>query len=400
MSPCQNGVVERSELEALLTPEALALVKSTDLAHSPGDVVDQVSQLRKKGHSLATVSAVMGQLALRSKAREKFGDFADQMIFSREALEVASRLEVSSHHAERFLSAGIASITDAGCGLGGDSVAFAGAGLRVRALEKDETTAALAAYNLQPFDTVRVEHADATTTDLSGTQALWFDPARRDGSVRFQDPDDWSPSLEWVFEHATKVPTGIKLAPGMDRSLIPQGCEAQWVSWKGTVVEMVVWTGALAREGITRSALVLRPGGGAEIMGPVDSPDAPVGELQEYVMEPDGAVIRARLIGDLARAHNAQMIDSTIAYMTSQRPVSSSLVQCFRVRQSVPYSTKNVHSLIAAAGLGTVEIKKRGIDVDPAALRKTLPLEGKASATLILTRVSGSKTAILADRVV
>ena len=185
----------------------------------------------------------------------------------------------------------------------------------------------------------------------------------------------------------------------MDRSLIPEGCEAQWVSWKGSVVEMVLWTGVLAREGITRSALVLREGGGAEITGPADSPDAPVGKLQEYLLEPDGAVIRARLIGDLARTHDAQMIDSTIAYMTSPHPVSSPVVQCFRVRESVPYSTKNVHRLIAGAGLGTVEIKKRGIDVDPAALRTTLPLEGKATATLILTRVAGAKTAILADRV-
>jgi hypothetical protein len=79
--------------------------------------------------------------------------------------------------------------------------------------------------------------------------------------------------------------------------------------------------------------------------------------------------------------------------------VSSPMVQCFRVRESVPYSTKNVHSLIASAGLSAVEIKKRGIDVDPAALRTTLPLEGKATATLILTRVAGAKTAILADRV-
>ena len=391
--------MERSELEALLTSEALTLLASIDEPHSPDDVVARVSQLRKKGHSLATVSAVMGQLALRSKARDKFGDFAKRMLFSRESLEVASRLEVSSHHAERFVGAGISSLTDAGCGLGGDSIAFAGAGLAVRALEKDEITAALAAYNLKPFDTVGVEHADATDADLSGSEALWFDPARREGSVRFQNPDDWSPSLEWVFEHATRVPTGIKLAPGMNRSLIPEGCEAQWVSWKGSVVEMVLWACTLAREGITRSALVLREGSGAEITGPSDSPDAPVGELQEYLLEPDGAVIRARLIGDLARAHDAQMIDSTIAYMTSQHPVSSTVVQCFRVRESVPYSTKNVHNLIAGADLGTVEIKKRGIDVDPAALRTTLPLEGKATATLILTRVAGTKTAILADRV-
>lgn len=391
--------MERAELEALLTPEALRLLQSIDKPHSPDDVVSDVARLRKDGHSLETVSAVMGQVALRHKAHEKFGEFATRMLFSPEALEVASRLQVSSHHAGRFVKAGISSIIDAGCGLGGDSLAFAGVGLTVRALERDGVTAALAAYNLQPFETVTVEHADVSNVDLSSAEALWFDPARREGTARFQNPDDWSPSLEWVFAQAATRPTGIKLAPGMERDLIPEGCEAQWVSWKGSVVEMVLWCGGLGREGIARSALVLRDSGGAEITGPGDARDEPVGELQDYLLEPDGAVIRARLIGDLARAHGAHMIDPTIAYMTSESPVHSPFVQCFRVRARVPYSAKNLQALIREADLGTLEIKKRGIDVDPAALRKTLPLQGTGTATLILTRVAGAKTAILADRV-
>ena len=391
--------MERRELEALLTSESLRLLASIDTPHSPDTVVSEVARLRKQGHSLETVSAVMGQVALRHKAREKFGTFADRMLFSAESLEVASRLDVASHHAGRFLSAGITSVTDAGCGLGGDALAFAGAGLTVRAIERNDVTAALASYNLQPFESVTVEHADVETLDLSRSESLWFDPARRQGTTRLTKPEDWSPSLQWVFDQARTKPTGIKLAPGMERTLIPEGCEAQWVSWKGSVVEMVLWWGTLAREGITRSALVLTDRGGVEVTGPSDSADAPVGELLEYLLEPDGAVIRARLIGDLARAHDAHMIDSTIAYMTSQAPVTSPLVQCFRVRESVPYSTKNVQALVREAKLGTLEIKKRGIDVDPGALRTALPLRGEGSATLILTRVSGKKTAILADRV-
>ncbi len=390
--------MERRELEALLTPESLRLLASIDTPHSPDTVVSEVARLRKQGHSLETVSAVMGQVALRQKARDKFGTFADRMLFSAESLEVASRLDVASHHAGRFLSAGISSVTDAGCGLGGDALAFAGAGLTVRAIERNAVTAALASYNLQPFDLVTIEQAEVETLDLSSAESLWFDPARREGTRRLTNPHDWSPSLEWVFGQARTTPTGIKLAPGMERTLIPEGCEAQWVSWKGSVVEMVLWWGALAKGGVTRSALVLTDRGGAEFTGPHDSEDAPVGELLEYLLEPDGAIIRARLIGDLARFHGAHMIDSTIAYMTSQAPVTSPLMQCFRVRKSVPYSTKNVQSLIREAQLGTLEIKKRGIDADPATLRRTLPLQGEGSATLILTRVGGKKTAILADR--
>jgi len=391
--------VDRPELEALLTSEALTLLESIPQPHSPDDVLTQVSSLRKQGHSLDTVSAVMGQLSLRTKAQDKFGPFARRMLFSREGLEVASRLEVSSHHAGRFLDAGVSSVVDLGCGLGGDSLAFAGAGLSVRAIEGDEVTAALAAYNLKPFDNATVDHGDVATLDLPHAQALWCDPARRQGTTRFHNPDDWSPSLEWVFTQAQTHPMGIKLAPGMERALIPEGVEAQWVSYKGSVLEMVLWSGACVREGITRSALILRDGGATEVTGPSDSADAAAGPLQDYLLEPDGAIIRARLIGDVARQFGATMIDPTIAYMTSPHPVTSPLVQCFEVRDAIPYSQKSVHALIAGANLATLEIKKRGIDVDPAALRTSLPLKGTGEGTLILTRVQGKKTAILAQRV-
>lgn len=399
MSCCQNGAVDRPELQALLTSEALTLLESITQPHTPDDVLTQVSALRKQGHSLETVSAVMGQLSLRTKAQEKFGPFAARMLFSREGLEVASRLEVSSHHAGRFLNAGVSSVIDLGCGLGGDSLAFAGAGLSVRAVEADEVTAALATYNLTPFDNATVEHGDVANLDLSPTQALWCDPARRHGTTRFHNPDDWSPSLEWVFSTAQTHPMGIKLAPGMERSLIPEGMEAQWVSYKGSVLEMVLWSGVLAREGITRSALILRDGGATEVSGASDSADVAAGPLQDYLLEPDGAIIRARLIGDLARQFGATMIDPTIAYMTGPNPVRSPLVQCFEVLDAIPYTQKSLHTLIAGAQVGTLEIKKRGIDVDPAALRASLPLKGSTAGTLILTRVQGKKTALLARRV-
>jgi hypothetical protein len=184
----------------------------------------------------------------------------------------------------------------------------------------------------------------------------------------------------------------------MDRDLIPEGVEAQWVSHQGTVVEMVLWSGSLQREGVTRSALVISRAGAAEMVASADSPDAEVGDLHEYLYEPDGAIIRARLIGDLARSFDATMIDASIAYVSSAKAHQSLLMQGFQIIDQVPYSPKNVNALIAGANLASLEIKKRGIDIDPAELRKTLPLSGSGTATLILTRVKGQKTALLAKR--
>ncbi|MCU1575587.1 MAG: SAM-dependent methyltransferase, partial [Leifsonia sp.] len=43
--------------------------------------------------------------------------------------------------------------------------------------------------------------------------------------------------------------------------------------------------------------------------------------------------------------------------------------------------------------------KKRGVDVDPATLRKRLSLSGRESATLVLTRVNGRHSALLVERI-
>lgn len=391
--------VNKSELQALLTSEALTLLTEIANSFEPNELVPLISRLRARGHSLSTVSAVTAQMALRSRAIHKFGNFANRMLFSRESLEVATRLEISSHHATRFTSSGICSIVDAGCGIGGDSMAFAGAGLQVLAVELDEVTAALAAFNLQPFENVKVEHANVTEIDLSGSEALWFDPARRDGGKRTRNHNDWQPPLNWILEQTAARSGGIKLAPGVDRRIIPTGREAQWVSFKGKTLEMVLWSGEAARDGVTRSALVLRESGGTEIVGPHDSPDEPAGPLCEYLHEPDGAVIRARLIGDLARTHGAHMIDTQIAYMTSSSPIEPGLVQTFKIDNYRPYSSKNVRELVRDANLRTLEIKKRGVDVDPAKLRTTLPLNGEGHGTLVLTRINGDKVAILAHRI-
>ena len=394
----QTKHMERTELEALLDPDSLRLLAQLREKDETTEAADLVPQLRKAGHSAERVSAVLGQWALRAKAVDKFGAFADRMLFTKQGLEQATRLAIASHHATRFEHANLHSVADLGCGIGGDSLAFAGLSLNVHAVDSDPVTIAIAGYNLQPFDTVRVSAQRAEDTDLAGVEALWLDPARRSGSQRLNDPADWSPGLEWVIEQARHRPAGIKLAPGMDRGLIPEGMEAQWISHHGSVAEMVLWSRDLARPGITRSALVISPRGTAELTGASDAADAAVGELGDYLVEPDGGVIRARLIGDLAREHDGVMLDDSIAYFSTHQPVTSALAQCFAIESVVPYNLKRVKDLVATAQVGSLEIKKRGIDVDPAELRKELPLDGEGEKTLILTRYRGDRIAILASR--
>ncbi len=434
--------MDMAELTALLTPEGLRLLDALDPVETSADVARVVSRLRKDGHSPDLVSAVVGQARLRARAGEKFGEFAQRMLFTRAGLEQATRLGVAARHAARFRDAGIARVADLGCGIGGDAMGFAALGLTVDAVDADEITAAIAAYNLAPFGSdVRVRHAtaqefaasafpgggdprtsenppdvggsgadapmnagisDATGADAAAApEAVWLDPARRTAGHRETKrtaPEDWSPSLDWTFDLARRVPAGIKLGPGLDRDLIPDGFEAQWVSADGSTIELVLWSGSLARPGVARAALVIRGDAAAEITAGADAEDEPTRELGAYLHEPDGAVIRARLIGDVARTLEAGMLDEHIAYVTSDAALTSPFVQSFRVREVLPADTKGLASALRARDIGRLEIKKRGVDVDPAALRTKLKLRGDASATLFLTRIGSKRTAILADR--
>jgi hypothetical protein len=74
-------------------------------------------------------------------------------------------------------------------------------------------------------------------------------------------------------------------------------------------------------------------------------------------------------------------------------------VSSFRVRETLPFETRALAKALRARGIGTLEIKKRGVDVDPAALRTKLGLRGDAAATLLLTRIGARRLAVLADRV-
>jgi SAM-dependent methyltransferase len=394
--------MERAELVELLTPEGLTLLDEMAGADAGGDVVATVSRLRAAGHSPSLVATVLTQARLRLKAQAKFGTFASRMLFTEAGLEQATRLRVAALHAGRFGAAGLSRVADLGCGIGGDAMALAALDLEVTAVDVDEVTATVASYNLAPFESAHVEHAAAEDVDLDRFDAIYFDPARRtaghSNTARLTQPSDYTPSLDFVFESAAARPTGVKLGPGFDRSLLPDDAEAQWVSVDGHVVELGMWFGVLARDGIRRSALVLDAAGSHELHAGADSVDVEVAPLGEYLWEPDGAVIRARLIGDVARSLGAGMLSDGIAYLTGNEAGSSPFASGFRILERFPLDERTLKRELRARGIGTLEVKKRGADIDPAAFRTRMNLKGPNTATLILTRVAGRHTALLCER--
>lgn len=92
------------------------------------------------------------------------------------------------------------------------------------------------------------------------------------------------------------------------------------------------------------------------------------------------------------------MLDASIAYVTADSLAPSPFARAFRVLERWPLDAKRIAKALAERRIGTIEIKKRGVDVDPAAFRKQLRPTGPNAATLVLTRIAGERAALLVER--
>ena len=395
--------MERQDFIALLSPEGQDLLAKVGPLEAKADVVKLVSSLRAQGHDAGLVAAVLTQAKLRRRAGAKFGPFAERMIFTEAGLEQASRLSVAAIHANRFRQAGIGTVADLGCGIGAESMALASLEINVKAFELDEVTAAVATYNLAPFENAFVEQADVTTLDLTKFDGLFFDPARRElgGPARERasrkfDPAAFSPNFDFVIEAASKKPTGVKFGPGHPHEAIPDNAEAQWVSVDGDLVELGLWFGSVARPDVKRAALLINGSTKHEIVShSSERMDAPVGELGSFVYEPDNSVVRSHLIGQLAEQIEAHLFAPEIAYLTSDKNISSPWLKGYEVLDNLVFDRKKLKAYLRERGIGVLEIKKRGSDIVPEQLRKEMALKGEGAATLIITRVGDAHRALV-----
>jgi hypothetical protein len=386
--------VDIEGMSALLTPDGWAFLEALP-PYDAGTAMALGERLRAAGHDPRVVAAALTQSRLRAAGRAKFGPFADGMLFTPAGLEQATRLPVAARHAQRFAVAGLTRVADLGCGIGADSMALAGLDREVLAVDIDEVTAAVATVNLRHWPEAVVRNEDATRTDLTGVTGAFVDPARRSSSGRrLLDPRRGSPPLSFVLGLAERIPAvGMKTAPGIPHHLVPPGAEAQWVSVDGDVVEASLWFGPLARQGIRRCALVLAGEGATEVTD-AGMPTPEAGPLGSVLYEPDGAVIRAGLVGQVAAAVGGRLLDHSIAYVSADSPTRTPLASTYAVEDVFPFQLKALRTWLRDRGVGRLTIKKRGTAVEPEHLRRQLHLDGTNEATIVLTRVAGRHSVI------
>jgi SAM-dependent methyltransferase len=388
--------VDLTEFDRLLTDGGRELLDELAALPAAVDPLTAATRLRTR-FPAGLVSTALTQDRLRRRAVAKFGGQARSMYFTEAGYEQSTRAAVARLRAERYAAAGVREVADLCCGIGGDALAFAAAGIRVLAVDRDPVSCAVLRANAAALglaELIRVECGDVTSVPLDGCDAVFLDPARRGERGRVFDPGAYSPPWSFAVGLAERFDAaGFKVAPGIPHEAVPAQAEAEWVSDSGDVKEAGIYFGPL-RTADRRATLL--PGPHTLVAAGQGDPEP--GEIGRYVYEPDGAVIRARLLGELAVMLGAHTLDPTIAYLTADQYVRTPFAAAYEVTDVLPFTVKKLRALVAARGYGTLTIKKRGADVDPAALRRQLRPTGPTTnaATLIVTRHLGRHVALVA----
>ncbi len=340
-------------------------------------------------------AAVLDQVAVRRRGTAKLSDRSFDFFLSTAGLEQATRPAVAAWRAAQFVAAGVTHVWDLCCGLGFDAAAFVAAGLTVTMVERDEATAVLAAANV-PEATVLHASVEDVIEQIPADAGVFADPARRTSRGRSWDVAALSPPWETLAPllDGRRIAC-VKLGPGVPYRVIPASADTVWTSESGDLVEACLWSGPIRVPG-RRSALLLPAG---DCLTATDATPALCGDIPSVIYEPDPAVIRCGGLGALAARLGACALADQVAYLGAGVALPTPYATAYRVEEVLPYDVKSLKAWVRRRGVGRLEIKKRGIDVDPAALRRTLRPAGPAAATLILCPSPQGAVAVVVVRV-
>lgn len=355
---------------------ALTLTRASTFADA------QILRERFGDHGRAVAELVQ---ARRSAA----GKFPARWLTDHDAAQQATPSVVADVRAGRLrtlLGEG-ALIHDVTCSIGTEGASVSGAGLTYLGSDLDAPRLAMARHNLG--DRAWLVRADALRPVSRVADAVVADPARRAGGRRITRPDQLLPPLPELVDAWRSHELAVKCAPGLDFS--------EWeglvslVSVDGAVKEACLYTPGLA-DGARREAVMITDGRVDRLNdAAAGAADVPVGPPGRYILDPDGAVVRAGLVRHYAAREGLWMLDERIAYLTGDRLPTGRTG--FPFIELVPL--KKLKGVLSRHSAGSVEILVRGVDVDPDELRKRMKLKGDRPMAVVCTRIGRQGVALV-----
>ena len=333
-------------------------------------------------------SVLIETVLLRRRAAAKLTGVGD-WLFTDEALQQATATPVAAHRASRLAGMTVHDVT---CSIGTE-LAELRQTADVLGSDIDPVRLAMTRHNVPDVPLVR---ADALRPVSVGTVVL-ADPARRGGGRRVYSPRDFTPPLDALLDTYSDREIVVKCSPGIDFDRLGFDGEVEVVSLSGDVREACLWSPGFAETGVSRRATVLRGDGRAEEVTDAEPDDCPVGPSGRWIVDPDGAVVRAGLVRQYAVRHGLWQLDPKIAYLSGDTLPPGT--RGFEVLEQIPFGERRLRQALAERDCGAVEILVRGVDVDPAVLRPRLRLRGVQPLSVVIARIdagsSGRATAFI-----
>jgi hypothetical protein len=314
---------------------------------------------------------------LRRRAAAKFTDPSD-WLFTDEALQQATAQPVAEHRARRLAGT---TVHDATCSIGTELAALRNSAAYVLGTDIDPIRLAMARHNVAGVDLCLADALRPVTRDA----IVVVDPARRKGGRRRFDPRDYTPALDAVFDVYRGRDIVVKSAPGIDYAELSRlgfDGEVEVTSLAGGVREACLWSRGLAGDGVRRRATMLDTG---EQITDAEPGDCAVATAGRWIVDPDGAVVRAGLVRHYAARHGLWQLDPDVAYLSGDHLPDG--VRGFEVFEELNYSERRLRQALSARDVGAAEILVRGVDVDPDGLRTRLRLRGHQSVSVVIARI-------------
>ncbi|WP_293321511.1 class I SAM-dependent methyltransferase, partial [Mycobacterium sp.] len=352
---------------------AAALAAVAQLELTDASRVSDVAAVRARFGDRAAV--LVETTLLRRRAVDKLSalgpDFnLSDWLYTDEALQQATAAPVALHRAGRLAQAG-AVVHDATCSIGTELAALHRVGVRTVGSDTDAVRLAMARHNVGSVaDLCRADALRLVTRDT----VVVADPARRAGGRRRFHVDDYEPRLGRLIDAYRDREYAVKCAPGIDfegiRRLGFDG-EIEVTSYRGSVREACLWSAGLAQRGVGRRASILDRN--EELTD--DEPDeCPVRPPGRWIVDPDGAVVRAGLVRHYGARHGLWQLDPDIAYLSGDRLPPG--VRGFEVLEQVVFDERRLRRALSALDCGPLEILIRGVRADPDGLRRRLRPRG------------------------
>ncbi|WP_072807307.1 THUMP-like domain-containing protein [Rhodococcoides yunnanense] len=373
-----------ADIDYLCSDVGVAALRETeDRALTKASMLSDIAAVRA-AHGDMT-AAIVETTRLRRKARSKLVG-AENWLLTDDAVQQATPTLVARRRARRLAGRAVHDVT---CSIGTELAALRSTQGVVVGSDLDPIRLRMAAHNVPDANILR---ADALTPTTRETVVL-ADPGRRAGGKRTHDPSALEPPLPSLLDAYAGRDLVVKCAPGLDFDRLGWDGEVEVVSLDGGVREACLWSPGSTPDRIRRRASVLQSNGSSFEITDSESDDIDVAEPGEWIVDPDGAVVRAGLVRHYGARHGLWQLDPRIAYLTGNSVPEG--VNGFRILDRIKYSERALRQALAARGCGSVEILVRGVDVDPALLRPRLKLRGDVALSVVITRLERSAAAFV-----